>query len=190
MVVVPFSRSSWRNTRHLPAGRSRAGDRHLKIHDYRDNFVGSSSAPSTAEAHGDVSITPSSPTRRGRAHGSSPKPICVVSVRSTALLRHVPCSTHPPPGRACDGGDRCLKPPVVGSPHTTPRRVRCGNYRRSRASTRRHAYCWVIVTSPNRPAGQGLRASAVASAIARAAWTPLASPFSKSLSVIAMVFVM
>ena len=28
----------WR-TRHLPAGRSQAGDRHLNFHDYRDNLL-------------------------------------------------------------------------------------------------------------------------------------------------------
>jgi len=35
----PCCRSSWRNARHLPDGRSRAGDRHLKFHDARDNLV-------------------------------------------------------------------------------------------------------------------------------------------------------
>ena len=43
MMVVPFvaCRLSWRIPRGLPpllVGRSRAGDRHLKIHDYRDNL--------------------------------------------------------------------------------------------------------------------------------------------------------
>jgi hypothetical protein len=30
--------SSWRNARHLPHGRSRAGDRHLKFYETRDNL--------------------------------------------------------------------------------------------------------------------------------------------------------
>jgi hypothetical protein len=37
-VVVPFSSSDLAVARHLPAGRHRAGDRHLKFHDYRDNL--------------------------------------------------------------------------------------------------------------------------------------------------------
>ncbi|MGH3968282.1 MAG: hypothetical protein ACRDTV_09275, partial [Mycobacterium sp.] len=28
----------WRNARHLPHGRTRAGDRHLKFYDTRDNL--------------------------------------------------------------------------------------------------------------------------------------------------------
>jgi hypothetical protein len=38
MVVVPSLVGVLANARHLPAGRSRARDRHLKIHDYRDNL--------------------------------------------------------------------------------------------------------------------------------------------------------
>jgi hypothetical protein len=36
--LVPFSSSDFELARHLPAGRHRAGDRHLKFHDYRDNL--------------------------------------------------------------------------------------------------------------------------------------------------------
>ncbi len=32
--------------RHLPAGRHRAGDRHLKFHNYRDNLTNASTPPS------------------------------------------------------------------------------------------------------------------------------------------------
>jgi hypothetical protein len=41
-VVVPLlvGSCSWQNARHLPAGRSRAGDRHLNFHDYQDNLRG------------------------------------------------------------------------------------------------------------------------------------------------------
>jgi hypothetical protein len=39
LVVVPFSSVFFGGARHLPAGRHRAGDRHLKFHDYRDNFA-------------------------------------------------------------------------------------------------------------------------------------------------------
>ena len=35
----PCSRSSWRNARHLPHGRSRAGDRHLNFYDTQDNVL-------------------------------------------------------------------------------------------------------------------------------------------------------
>src|SRR5258708_15139087 len=34
----PCCRSSWRNARHLPHGRSRAGDRHLNFYETRDNL--------------------------------------------------------------------------------------------------------------------------------------------------------
>ena len=37
-MVVPFSSSDLAVARDLPAGRHRAGDRHLKFHDYRDNL--------------------------------------------------------------------------------------------------------------------------------------------------------
>ena len=37
-VVVPLLRMTWRSPEHLPAGRRQAGDRHLKIHDERDNL--------------------------------------------------------------------------------------------------------------------------------------------------------
>jgi hypothetical protein len=38
LVVVPFSSVFLANARHLSEDRSRAGDRHLKIHDYWDNL--------------------------------------------------------------------------------------------------------------------------------------------------------
>src|SRR5271156_4938089 len=40
----PCCRSSWRNARHLPHGRSRAGDRHLNFYETRDNLAVAESA--------------------------------------------------------------------------------------------------------------------------------------------------
>jgi hypothetical protein len=37
-VTAPLLSESWRNARHLPRGSSRAGDRHLKFYDARDNL--------------------------------------------------------------------------------------------------------------------------------------------------------
>ena len=37
-TAVPFCWCSWRNARHLPHGRSQAGDRHLKFYETRDNL--------------------------------------------------------------------------------------------------------------------------------------------------------
>ncbi len=37
-MAVPFCWCSWRNARHLPHGRSQAGDRHLKFYETRDNL--------------------------------------------------------------------------------------------------------------------------------------------------------
>jgi len=38
-MAVPFCWCSWRNARHLPHGRSQAGDRHLKFYETRDNLA-------------------------------------------------------------------------------------------------------------------------------------------------------
>jgi hypothetical protein len=35
-MAVPFCWCSWRNARHLPHGRSQAGDRHLKFYETRE----------------------------------------------------------------------------------------------------------------------------------------------------------
>jgi len=38
------------NARHLPAGRSRAGDHHLNFHDYRDNLADGATQYDTSNA--------------------------------------------------------------------------------------------------------------------------------------------
>src|SRR5665648_83610 len=45
----PCCRSSWRNARHLPHGRSRAGDRHLNFYETRDNLPLSPADDATAQ---------------------------------------------------------------------------------------------------------------------------------------------
>ena len=53
-MVVPFCRSDLAVARHLPAGRSRAGDRHLNFHDYRDNLKNIPSSKVPNEIKSDV----------------------------------------------------------------------------------------------------------------------------------------